>query len=105
MAFTHNMSEWDAGVCGGEVLISGANSSWATWNNGVATIVVPSSVAEQDKSSTSTITFEYSETDGTNSATGTSASTATGSTDVVLFVPGNEKTTKKTAGLAEGGAS
>ena len=46
MAFTHNMSDWDAGVCGGEVLISGSNSSWATWTDGVATIIVPSSVAE-----------------------------------------------------------
>lgn len=91
------MTDWAAGACGGAVVVSGTNASWATWADDSASIVVPSTA---DAGST-TITFTYSESSTTNKKSGTSDSTAYGSVDIVITVASNSSdSTSSPAGMA-----
>lgn len=94
------MTDWAAGACGGAVVVSGDNASWATWADDSATIVVPSKA----EAGSTTITFTYSESTTANAASGTSASTASGSVDIVITVAKSSKSDSKSpaspAGMA-----
>lgn len=92
------MTDWAAGACGGAVVVSGTNASWATWADDSATIVVPSTAT----AGSTTITFTYSESSTTNKKSGTSDSTAYGSVDIVITVASSSSSdsTSSPAGMA-----